>query len=71
MFATVWLFGKVVLTLGFVGMTEPACEDLKKQMIVDIQENTIMMTVDGTPIRNSDWTVTCEPNQLEVGYARE
>lgn len=71
MFATVWLFGKVVLTLGFVGMAEPACEDLKKQMIVDIQENTIMMNVDGTPIRNSDWSVTCESNQLEVGYARE
>ena len=64
MFATVWLFGKVVLTIG---MTQAECENLKKNVISDIQENSVMMNVDGTPVRNSDWTVTCEPKMLEIG----
>lgn len=68
MFATLWLFGKVVLTVGYVGMTPLECENLKTVMIDDINTNSVMMNVDGTLVRNSDWKVTCEQELLKVGY---
>lgn len=68
MFATLWYAGAVMLTLGYSGMTQGECNNLKSVMEQDIYnayqniESATALEADG--LRYENWKVTCEPQRL-------
>lgn len=74
MWATIWLSGAVVMTMGFEGMTADQCEQLRAQIDADIEAGIVeeddrlwVETTDGDMMPWEPWEVTCEP----VAYAIE
>jgi hypothetical protein len=74
MWVTIWLSGVVSVTLGFAGMTESQCMELRQVVIQDIEQNVVekdgqvwVKAPNGELLPWQPWMVSCEDQQLPLG----
>lgn len=81
MWATIWLAGAVVFTLGYPQMTPDQCDQLAEVIVADIEAGIVERDTDGDGVKElwvldsdsdellpwDEWSVTCESQQLPIG----